>query len=263
VTDAAPQPSRTSQAVAVTRAQFTRPHAPTGDAFAQTRLCEGMVSTVMTDRVPSLRARTRFFDDQVEAAIAAGIGQIVILGAGYDDRALRFRTPGVAFVELDHPATQHDKARRLHALREPGALPTLAPADFAHDDVDSVLEEAGHDATRTSLFVGEGLLAYLDEATIVRLLSTLGDRAHPGSRLALSLATHPAGLDSERVKEVANAQRRTGVSEPWLTILPAAEHLALITRAGWRVERTLDQAELETDAPAGRSLLVAAVRDGT
>jgi len=33
----------------------------------------------------------------------------VILGAGYDDRALRFRSPGVRFFELDHPDTQADK----------------------------------------------------------------------------------------------------------------------------------------------------------
>jgi hypothetical protein len=78
---------------------------------------------------PSIIARTRFFDGRVLAAISAGTGQVVILGAGYDDRALRFRSPGVRFFELDHPATQADKARRLRALRaaKPGSGgPTLA-----------------------------------------------------------------------------------------------------------------------------------------
>ena len=79
----------------------------------------------------SLIARTRFFDDRVLAALSAGIRQVVILGAGYDDRALRFRSPGVRFFELDHPATQADKARRLRAMkagvRRAGAGPRRLP----------------------------------------------------------------------------------------------------------------------------------------
>jgi O-methyltransferase involved in polyketide biosynthesis len=46
---------------------------------------------------PNIAARTVFVDEQVMAAIAAGLRQIVICGAGYDDRALRFRTSGVRF----------------------------------------------------------------------------------------------------------------------------------------------------------------------
>ena len=55
-------------------------------------------------------------DDHVVAAIAAGVRQIVVCGAGLDDRALRFRTPGVRFFEVDHPVTQADKAARLRAI---------------------------------------------------------------------------------------------------------------------------------------------------
>ena len=63
-----------------------------------------------------IRARTVFFDDAVLDAIDRGVKQVVILGAGYDGRALRFRTPGVQFFEVDHPATQVDKLRRLAYL---------------------------------------------------------------------------------------------------------------------------------------------------
>ena len=74
---------------------------------------------------PSLAARTRFFDERVLEAISDGIGQVVILGAGYDDRALRFRSPGVRFFELDHPATQADKARRLRVIKAGAGAPAL------------------------------------------------------------------------------------------------------------------------------------------
>jgi methyltransferase (TIGR00027 family) len=208
-------------------------------------------------QVASLAARTRFFDDQVLAAISAGTPQVVILGAGYDDRALRFRTPGVRFFELDHPATQADKANRLKIMNaaEP---PALVAADFGRDDVQSVLAAAGHDAGQPSLFTCEGLLVYLDQPTCLRLLSALRARAAAGSALAASLVVHRDGLDSAYVLEVANARRRVAAAEPFLTILPATAHLDLLSQAGWQAAASVDAAELGTGAEPGRSLLVTA-----
>src|ERR1700691_4406841 len=133
-----PRPSRTSQAVAVTRARLGPAHTPSGDPGAQRRLCRGMPPADTGRLGPSLIARTRFFDERVLAAISAGTGPVVILGAGYDDRALRFRSPGVRFFELDHPATQADKARRLAAIAADLRDVVLAPADFRDDDVAAV-----------------------------------------------------------------------------------------------------------------------------
>jgi methyltransferase (TIGR00027 family) len=255
VSAAAPGSSRTSRSVALTRATFDRPHTPAGDPLAQVRLCEGMPSHMLASRIPSLRTRTRFFDEAVLHALAHDISQIVILGAGYDDRALRFRSSGTRFIEVDHPATQVDKRARLEAI---GALDlvTLAPGDFTLDEVASVLAGAGHDPDRSSLFICEGLLVYLDQPTIVRLLTGLRDRAHAGSRLAVSLGVHADDVDTERFLAVANAKRLAGATEPWLTILPLEEHLALLTRSGWSVERIIDQVDLDESLPRRRSMLV-------
>jgi methyltransferase (TIGR00027 family) len=255
-----PRPSRTSQVVAITRARLDRPHTPGGDPGAQRRLCRRMPSASAGRLEPSLIARTRFVDERVLAAISAGTGQVVIVGAGYDDRALRFRSPGVRFFELDHPATQADKARRLRTLpgADPGSGgPTLAPADFRDDDAAVVLEASGHDAGQPTLFICEGLLVYLDQPTCVRLLGALRARAATSSELAVSLAIHREGLDSAHVAAAANSRRRDP-RESWLTILPAAAHLELIGRAGWQVSEVVDAAELGTGAEPGRSLLVTA-----
>jgi methyltransferase (TIGR00027 family) len=207
---------------------------------------------------PSLAARTRFFDGQVLGAISAGTGQVVILGAGYDDRALRFRAPGVRFFELDHPATQADKARRLRVIKPGTGAPVLAPADFRHGDVAGILAACGHDANQPTLFLCEGLLVYLDRPTCVRLLTALRARAATGSVLAASLATHGEDLDSGQVLAVANARRRTGATEPWLTILPPAAHLDLLRQGGWSPDEPVDAAQLGTGADPGRSLLATA-----
>ncbi|HEY7012249.1 MAG TPA: class I SAM-dependent methyltransferase [Streptosporangiaceae bacterium] len=240
------------------RAGLDRPHTPGGDPRAQRRLCRGMRPAAGEAFRPSLAARTRFFDDQVLGAISAGTGQVVILGAGYDDRALRFRAPGVRFFELDHPATQADKARRLRAIKPGAGAPVLAPADFRHDDVADILAACGHDAGRPTLFLCEGLLVYLDRPTCAGLLTALRARAAEGSVLAASLATHREDLDSGRVLAAANARRRTSATEPWLTILPTAAHLRLLREAGWQEDQATDAAQFGTGAEPGRSLLVTA-----
>ena len=103
-----------------------------------------------------------------------------------------------------------------------------------------------------------GVQARLDHSLPpLRLLGALRARAAIGSELAVSLATHREGLDSEWVAAVANS-RRGHPGESWLTILPAAAHLELLGRAGWQVSEGVDAAELGTGAEPGRSLLVTA-----
>jgi methyltransferase (TIGR00027 family) len=253
------KPSRTSQAVALTRAGLDRPHSADGDPAAQRALCAGMTFSPPPWLRPGIEARTRFVDQQVLAAIAAGVRQIVICGAGYDDRALRFRSDGVRYFELDHPDTQADKARLLRAMGATAPGVTLAAADFRTDDVGAMLERCGHDRDVPSLFICEGLLVYLDQLTGHRLLAGLAARAAEDSVMAASLATHADGLNSAEVAAAANARRRTGDAEPWRTILPTAQHMTMLERAGWVVTGIADSSIPAADVSDGRrSILVTA-----
>jgi methyltransferase (TIGR00027 family) len=251
-------PSRTSQAVAAIRADIARPHTPGGDPAAQLKLSAGMRAPTRPGLRADVAARTRFFDDHVLAAIERGVRQIVILGAGYDDRALRFRSPGVRYFELDHPDTQHDKLRRLQRSKADAAALTLAPIDFRGGEVSAILAASGHDPGAASLFICEGLLVYLDAATIVRLLSGLRSRSTELGRLAASLAVHRDGVSSDVVLQRANAGRRYAAAEPWRTILPYAAQRELLLRGGWSVAESLDASTLGGRPSPGRSLLVVA-----
>jgi methyltransferase (TIGR00027 family) len=253
-----PIPSRTSQAVAVTRAGFDRPHTPNGDPDAQARLCAGMRAPQVVRLRPHLEARTRFIDAQVMGAIGRGLTQIVILGAGYDDRALRFRTAGVRFFEVDHPDTQADKRRRLDGLNTDTDAISLVPADFRVDDLTTALAAAGQRSDAPTLFLVEGLLVYLDEAAIVGLLGQARARSGPASGLVATLAVHPDGIDSRTVLQRANAARPGARAEPWRTILPISSHLHLVVRSGWEPVEVVDDAALGTGAPPQRSLSVTA-----
>jgi methyltransferase (TIGR00027 family) len=235
--------SLTGQAVAVMRAAMVRPSTPEGDADAQRLLCAGMAITPPESLRPGIEARTGYIDQRVLAALAGGgVQQVVICGAGYDDRALRFRKTGVRYFELDHASTQGDKAARLCTLAGPG--PVLVQADFGTDDVTAVLAAAGHDANQPTLFICEGLLVYLSYAECHRLLAGLAACAAPASELVATLAVHADGLDTEHVLSSANAGRRAASTEPWRTILPRQVHLEMVERAGWHIGECVDVASL-------------------
>ena len=248
------EPSRTSQAVALIRAGLTRPHAPDGDPGGQRRLTDGFRTGGGPALVAHMQARTAFIDDAVLSAIAAGVTQVVVVGAGYDDRALRFRTPGVRFFEVDHPVTQADKRRRVELMGAAGDV-TFVPVDLAGSDLGSALEAAGHAASAATLFIAEGLLVYLDLQVIGQLLDVLRQRAADGSRLVASLAIHADGIDSARAVEVANSRREDSTAEPWRTILSRSAHLQLLADGGWL---TIQETDIPSAGGRGVTLLVQA-----
>jgi len=252
------QPSRTSQVVALVRAELDRPRTPQGDPEAQRKLCAGMRPSSATRLRPGIVRRTRFFDEQVLEAVSTGVHQIVICGAGYDDRALRFRATGVRFFELDHPATQADKARRLRDMRADMQGLTLIPVDFRHDDSRELLRTFGHVPSQPTLFVCEGLLVYLDQQTTLRFLMGLRSVAASGSMLAASLAVHREGENSNQVTTATNANRRAGRTEPWLTILPTSAYSKLLDETGWHDVRISDPQRPEIKGNQSRMVLVTA-----
>lgn len=87
-------------------------------------------------------SRARYNEEQLEDALARGVAQYVILGAGLDTFA--WRRPDLAdrvqIFELDHPSSQEFKRARLAAAGL--ALPAhlhFGPADFEKETVADVL----------------------------------------------------------------------------------------------------------------------------
>jgi methyltransferase (TIGR00027 family) len=136
-------------------------------------------------------ARTRFIDEHAQAAIAAGIEQIVLLGAGFDSRPYRLQGwERVAIFEVDHPDTQ---ARKRELL---GALPSrvrFVPVDFDRDCVEVVLEAAGYDHGHPTLFIWEGVTNYLTETAVDSTLRWCA-RAAPSSLIVFTYV-HRGVLD--------------------------------------------------------------------
>jgi len=256
------QPSLTALGVAAARSRLDRPATPTGDPDAEARLVRHLVDGAdfggrdRGDFVRSMAVRTRFFDDAVLRAIAGGVKQIVIFGAGYDGRALRFRTPGVTFFEVDHPATQADKRRRLAAVVASTDGIRFVAADFIEGGLPGILAEHGQDRSERSLFTCEGVLRYLPEHSFRELLRAAAERAAPGSELAVSISTRvPDADDVAGTRRVAQEQRLAESGEAVLTVPERVVALRWLAEAGWSEDSVEDMAATASGTRPGRLLV--------
>ncbi len=130
--------------------------------------------------------RTRHIDEALQDALADGMEQVVILGAGLDTRAYRFHDghPAAHFFEVDSPATQSDKRERVERVF--GTTPehvTFVPVDFETQSLAEELAAAGFDASARTFYVWEGVTMYLTADAIDATLEFVTEHSAPGSEI--------------------------------------------------------------------------------
>jgi methyltransferase (TIGR00027 family) len=189
-------------------------------------------------RTAAMAERTRFVDHEVADALGRGLDQIVLLGAGYDGRSLRFGGGPARWFEVDLPETLADKRRRLEALGVRPANVRFLGLDVACDDVGAALASAGHDDAQPSLFVAEGLFDALTLECVATLCDALRSRAAPGSILAATFRVSPEqGARGQAVRETFEQVRRVVGQERPSEFFPGdPQKLFVVT--GWQVVRT-------------------------
>ncbi|HLL25480.1 MAG TPA: SAM-dependent methyltransferase, partial [Kofleriaceae bacterium] len=160
-----------------------------------------------------MQVRTRVIDDIARAFPGR---QLVLLGAGYDCRALRLELPGARVFEVDHPATQGHKRRVLEKLGATSSA-TYVTWDFetnAMDDLPAALADAGHDASIPTLTIWEGVTMYLTEAAIDASLRAIAQWSAQTSQLAMTyFAKSRLASPSWTMRAIAGVVSRLG--EPW------------------------------------------------
>jgi methyltransferase (TIGR00027 family) len=163
-----------------------------------------------------LVARSRYAEDNLARAVAAGVRQYVLLGAGLDTFAYRNPYPELQVFEVDHPATQAWKQEMLrqNQIRMPANL-SLTPVDFEHQSLEAELAAAGFDRSAPAFFAWLGVVPYLTQAAFratIRFLS-----AQPaGSGVALDYAQPRAVLSPlEQLAHDSLAERVKLAGEPF------------------------------------------------
>jgi methyltransferase (TIGR00027 family) len=168
--------------------------------------------------------RTRFIDREIERGLERGDRQVVVLGAGLDTRAARLAADGVVFFEVDHPATQDEKRRRLAAVEGfPAGAATFVACDFERDDFLERMVAAGFDADAPAVIAWEGVTCYLTEAAVRSTLRRIAAGCEPrttlvfdtvGRRMASGRPGHDADRETAGMVDTLGEPLRWGTNDP-------------------------------------------------
>ena len=180
--------------------------------------------------------RARFAEDLVERAISRGVGQYVILGAGLDSFAYRRGdlTDRIRVFEVDHPASQSWKQRRLRDLgiEIPDNL-VFAPVDFERQTLREGLVSAGFSFARTAVFSWIGVTMYLTLEAIEATLRTIS-QCMPGSQVALTYNQPHRVLDDSALRVTSTFEAiATELGEPFVSLFVPVEIEGLLRSHGF------------------------------
>ena len=179
-------------------------------------------------------ARSRYAEDQLASAVARGVRQYVVLGAGLDTYGYR-AVPEVRVFEVDHPATQAWKRSRLGdaGIAIPNSM-RFVPIDFERQNLSTELAQAGFDMTQPAFFSWLGVIMYLTLEAATDTLRVIA--AHPaGSGVAFD---YPTGTWEWLARRVARA------GEPFRLFFDPAELARLLHGLGFTKLEDLDPQQI-------------------
>jgi methyltransferase (TIGR00027 family) len=180
--------------------------------------------------------RSRYVEDELEKALQRGVAQHVILGAGLDSFAYRRRevVDVLRVFEVDHPATQHWKRARLHALGvEIPPNVTFVPIDFEQQTLREGLQAGGYRLEEPGVFSWLGVTPYLTEDAI---FSTLRDAASlaPGTEVIFEYVMLDSLVDEENRQLAAEIKATVAArGEPALSLFEPVTLAARVKELGF------------------------------
>lgn len=201
--------------------------------------------------VEHLALRTWLIDQALKQALADGIDQVVLLGAGLDGRAYRIDEARQAVVfEVDHPSTQAYKQRHAQGLVPRAKQLRYAACDFEKVSLSDALSQAGFDRNRKSVWIWEGVTMYLDQSAIEHTLDTIQSFTAQGSVLIMSYVTPKLSSRGAAVSRLGSFAL-SAVSEPLKCCLESATLRHELYGRGFEV--LSDQLPLDVSKPLGVS----------
>ena len=159
---------------------------------------------LQTPEMRSLRAvfvvRQRYAEDELAKAVARGVSQYVILGAGLDSFAYRRSDlqQTLRIYEVDHPASQRWKRRRLAELGI--VLPdnlTFIPIDFEVQTLAAGMAASPFRPDEPAFFSWLGVTQYLTTEAVLGTLQYVASSAAPDSEIVFQILLPPSTLSAE------------------------------------------------------------------
>ena len=190
---------------------------------------------------PNVLMRSRFTEDALDRAIARGVRQYVLVGAGFDSYAMRrgSEAAGVTVIEIDHPATQAFKRNCMAASGTVAPDPVhYVAADLATEDLTAVLRASPLRAGEPAFFAWLGVTMYLSHEANLATLRAVSTVAAQGSEVVFSYIDQ-AYFDAQTEDQSAGATELramvASVGEPFVSGFDPASLGAELARVGYAV----------------------------
>ena len=197
--------------------------------------------------------RKREIDRLARDAAAEGFSQLIVLGAGLDTLAFRLGAERLyeRVISADHPAALGIVRIALGSGAECHSAPRtveLLALDLVDDDVcDVVTATPAFDSGRATLVVIEGVLMYLAEPAVSRVLRSLARLPAPRVRLIASwMLAEPGQPVGFRGQSPLVPAWLRGRSEPMLWASTPATLPSFLNGLGWVASEII---HLDGDAP--------------
>jgi len=131
--------------------------------------------------------RKKCIREVARSALAKGVAQVVILGAGFDPLSseLQEEFPTALFWEIDHPATQRHKVRACSKIGIERVHFVAVDLGAAGLDREALIS-SGFDPVKRTFWITEGLLMYFPADIVSSLIRTLSSLSAPGSQLVFT-----------------------------------------------------------------------------
>jgi methyltransferase (TIGR00027 family) len=192
-----------------------------------------------------MAARSRYAEDELARAVADGVAQYVVLGAGLDTFAYRNPHLSLRVFEVDHPATQAWKREQLHAaeIPVPPSL-TFVPIDFEHQTLADGLDSSGFNAKEAAFFSWLGVTPYLTREACMATVSLIA-KMQAGSGVVFDFAVDPTLLNpGQRMALGALSKRVAASGEPFQLFFDPAKLQEELKSMGFHRTELLQGKEL-------------------
>jgi methyltransferase (TIGR00027 family) len=198
-------------------------------------------------------ARTKWIDDQATTILKI-VPQLVLLGAGFDMRALRLPQATRAFTfELDHPQTSSAKQAALKSVRLklPEGVRYIG-VDFNRQSMAEVLSDAGFDRSRPACWIWEGVTNYLTGEAVDGTLRQIAEISAEGSILLFTYIERAVLDNPGRYYGAPKLTARLkSYGEPWTFGLDPRDVRSYLAARGFKLLKDVNVAEVWQHA--GRS----------
>jgi len=201
--------------------------------------------------------RSRFVEDCLNDN--KDISQLVILGAGLDSFAYRQpeNAKKLTIFEVDHPASQNWKRRRLSELDV--SIPHnvhYVPVDFEHQQLnDELAKISAFNRNAPTLFSFLGIIYYLPKAvalnTFKQIRASVDGFCQIAMDVALSFEVITHDEDRDELQGYIDSAGSRG--EPWVGLYTPDEIVQVLKTAGFEIEFNLSPMDIHERYSAGRS----------